>query len=203
MNLFSPHIPSYGLGWKVDFGHKMTTAAANALLKTLEEPSLRRYLLLTCEQTALLPATILSRCAVHEIKVNSEYTKKWLASLNIANYSWLELFARQPLLVQQWQNDNQLEAVDSLYKFATEIKDSHNFSALVDILNKDHSLVNVFALFLTEHLKTQLVLGMDFFNYQKAQSAISEFLYNSSHVLGLNLELAISKLAFTLRESQN
>ena len=26
MNLFSAHIPSYGLGWKVDFGHKMTTA---------------------------------------------------------------------------------------------------------------------------------------------------------------------------------
>ncbi|WP_462147391.1 DNA polymerase III subunit [Pseudoalteromonas gelatinilytica] len=183
--------------------HKMTTAAANALLKTLEEPSLRRYLLLTCEQTALLPATILSRCAVHEIKVNPEYTTQWLASLNIANYSWFDLFARQPLLVEQWQNDNQLEAVDSLYKFATEIKDSHNFSALVDVLNKDHSLVNVFALFLTEHLKAQLVLGMDFFNYQKAQSAISEFLYNSSHVLGLNLELAISQLAFTLRESQN
>ena len=127
---------------------------------------------------------------------------KWLALLNIPNYSWLELFARQPLLVEQWQNDNQLEAIDSLFKFATEIKDSHNFSTLVDILNKEHSLVNVFALFLTEHLKTQLVLGMDFFSYQKAQTALSEFRYNSSHVLGLNMSLAISQLALTLRESQ-
>ena len=59
--------------------HKMTTAAANALLKTLEEPSLRRYLLLTCEQIAQLPATILSRCAVHEIKVNIEYYEKMVS----------------------------------------------------------------------------------------------------------------------------
>lgn len=183
--------------------HKMTTAAANALLKTLEEPSLRRYLLLTCEQIAQLPATILSRCAVHEVKVNIETTTQWLASLDIPNYSWLGLFSQQPLLVEQWQNEQQLESIDTLYKFATEIKDSHNFSALVDILNKDTSLVNVFTLFLTEHLKTQLVLGMDFFSYQKAQSAISEFIYNSSHVLGLNMPLAISQLAFSLRESHN
>jgi len=182
--------------------HKMTTAAANALLKTLEEPSLNRYLLLTCEQTALLPPTILSRCAVQEVKVDSSITTQWLASLSIPNYSWLVLFASQPLLVEQWYKEHQLESVDLLYKFATEIKDSHNFSTLVDILNKEHSLVNVFALFLTEHLKTQLVLGMDFFSYQKAQTALSEFLYNSSHVLGLNMSLAISQLALTLRESQ-
>jgi DNA polymerase-3 subunit delta' len=36
--------------------------AANALLKTLEEPSQEAYLLLVCHQAGLLPATIRSRC---------------------------------------------------------------------------------------------------------------------------------------------
>jgi len=40
----------------------MTTAAANALLKTLEEPSDDTYLLLLADQPNRLPATIRSRC---------------------------------------------------------------------------------------------------------------------------------------------
>lgn len=40
----------------------MTASAANALLKTLEEPSTRTYLLLISHQPGRLPATIRSRC---------------------------------------------------------------------------------------------------------------------------------------------
>ncbi len=40
----------------------MTTAAANALLKSLEEPSADTYLLLLADQPNRLPATIRSRC---------------------------------------------------------------------------------------------------------------------------------------------
>jgi DNA polymerase-3 subunit delta' len=40
----------------------LTTAAANALLKTLEEPTPRGYLLLTSSQPGRLPATVRSRC---------------------------------------------------------------------------------------------------------------------------------------------
>ncbi|WP_404339897.1 AAA family ATPase [Pseudoalteromonas mariniglutinosa] len=181
--------------------HKMTTAAANALLKTLEEPSAGRYLLLTTEHVSQLPATVLSRCARSDVKVtDTAVAKQWLANLNINDYSWLSLFVKQPLLVEKWQADEQLGTIDLLYKFATEIKDSHNFSALVDIFSKDHALIGIFVLFLTEQLKQQLIAGMDFFVYQKAQQALTEFIHNSSKVLGLNLSLAISRLAFTLRE---
>jgi len=41
---------------------RMTTAAANALLKTLEEPPAGALLLLISEQTSLLPITVRSRC---------------------------------------------------------------------------------------------------------------------------------------------
>lgn len=40
----------------------MTTAAANALLKTLEEPTAQTYILLVSHQPGRLPATIRSRC---------------------------------------------------------------------------------------------------------------------------------------------
>ena len=40
----------------------LTTAAANALLKTLEEPTPSGYLLLTSSQPGRLPATVRSRC---------------------------------------------------------------------------------------------------------------------------------------------
>lgn len=42
--------------------HALTLSAANALLKTLEEPSRDRYLLLVTDHPGRLPATIRSRC---------------------------------------------------------------------------------------------------------------------------------------------
>lgn len=47
---------------------KMTISAANALLKTLEEPTDNSYIILTTEQRANLLATIVSRCQVIEIR---------------------------------------------------------------------------------------------------------------------------------------
>lgn len=46
----------------IDPSERMNTAAANALLKTLEEPPPRTFLLLVTHQPGRLPATIRSRC---------------------------------------------------------------------------------------------------------------------------------------------
>lgn len=46
----------------MDPADALNTAAANALLKTLEEPSPGRYLLLVASRPGRLPATIRSRC---------------------------------------------------------------------------------------------------------------------------------------------
>ena len=182
--------------------HKMTTAAANALLKTLEEPSSQRFLLLTTNATAQLPATILSRCAISEVKVqNSHVAMQWISQLNVPAYPWLKLFTQQPLLVARWQQDEQLEVIDQLYKFATELKQGHNFSALVDIISKDNERVRIFNLFLSEQLKQQLLTGMNFDSYQNAQNALAEFVQNSTQILGLNLSLAVSRLAYRLSNS--
>jgi DNA polymerase-3 subunit delta' len=46
----------------IEPAHRLNQAAANALLKTLEEPVPGRYLMLVTDQPARLPATIRSRC---------------------------------------------------------------------------------------------------------------------------------------------
>lgn len=56
--------PSFG-GWQVvsiDPADRLNVAAANALLKTLEEPAANTALLLVADEPARLPATIRSRC---------------------------------------------------------------------------------------------------------------------------------------------
>jgi DNA polymerase-3 subunit delta' len=58
-------LSSYGGSGKVviiEPAESMTAAAANALLKTLEEPTRNSYLLLVCHRPGLLPATVRSRC---------------------------------------------------------------------------------------------------------------------------------------------
>lgn len=59
----------------------MNTAAANALLKTLEEPASNRFLLLVSGQPGRLPATIRSRCQRLEFRQPSrEEAIAWLRS---------------------------------------------------------------------------------------------------------------------------
>ncbi len=56
---------SHQQGWKiaiVDPAHLMTVAAANSLLKTLEEPPSRSLLILVASSLRGLPATLRSRC---------------------------------------------------------------------------------------------------------------------------------------------
>lgn len=59
---------------------KMTEAASNALLKTLEEPTDNTYLLLLTHRVAGLLPTILSRCEKHVIATPStDISLQWLA----------------------------------------------------------------------------------------------------------------------------
>ncbi len=62
-------------GWKlilIDPAHRMNTSAANALLKTLEEPAPSTLLCLVSEQPSRMPATIRSRCQVLRLAVPPE-----------------------------------------------------------------------------------------------------------------------------------
>lgn len=59
---------------------KLTEAAANALLKTLEEPPQNSFLILQTSAAATLPATLLSRCQQWPLAAESgNDTQHWLA----------------------------------------------------------------------------------------------------------------------------
>jgi DNA polymerase-3 subunit delta' len=62
----------------------MNAAAANALLKTLEEPPPGTYLLLVSDQSGRLPATIVSRCRLLPApEPDVESATRWLAAQGV------------------------------------------------------------------------------------------------------------------------
>ena len=76
-------------GWKValiDPADQMMPAAANALLKTLEEPTPRTLLVLVVTHPRRLLATIRSRCQTVTLKVPArDAARAWLAERKIAD----------------------------------------------------------------------------------------------------------------------
>lgn len=101
---------SYRQGYKVAVvtpAHAMTIAAANSLLKTLEEPSPQSLLILLSAQPSGLPATIRSRCQQIAVRRPSqESALAWLRSENVADASpaLLEFAGGAPLRAIEYAN---------------------------------------------------------------------------------------------------
>ncbi|MCY4344859.1 MAG: hypothetical protein OXE83_14990 [Gammaproteobacteria bacterium] len=76
---------------------RMNVNAANALLKTLEEPSANTYLILTSQRAGALPPTIRSRCQTVAIARDAQVAKAWLtdakARLLLDDYDGAPLLA--------------------------------------------------------------------------------------------------------------
>ncbi len=64
---FSPNIGKYKV-YIIDEVHMLSTAAFNALLKTLEEPPAHAIFILATTEVHKIPATVLSRCQRHEFR---------------------------------------------------------------------------------------------------------------------------------------
>ena len=62
----------------IEDADRMNVNAANALLKTLEEPSANTYLILTSQRAGALPPTIRSRCQKIAIARNAQAARTWL-----------------------------------------------------------------------------------------------------------------------------
>jgi DNA polymerase III subunit delta' len=97
-------LASHQGGYKValiDPADALNWNAANALLKTLEEPPARTVLILVAQQPSRLPATILSRCQRLRIRVpEREPTLQWLAA-QLGAGPWdavLDVIGNAPLL---------------------------------------------------------------------------------------------------------
>lgn len=100
--------PQYGIAQVVivDPADAINSAAANALLKTLEEPSPGRFLWLLSSEPARLPATIRSRCQRVEFRLpGHEEALAWLQQRGHAPAlaeQALEAARGHPGLADQW-----------------------------------------------------------------------------------------------------
>ncbi len=90
----------------IDPADGMNVAAANALLKTLEEPSPNRFLLIVTSRPGRLPATIRSRCQRLEFRVPSrEDAMAWLRAEGLPEAEIgpaLDAARGQPGLAAEW-----------------------------------------------------------------------------------------------------
>lgn len=103
----------------INEAQKMTMAACNALLKTLEEPTHSTYIILSIEHMSQLLPTVLSRCEKHLITVDSiDTVQQWLAqgdepvSNQLLHYYW-----QQPLLLQEFSQDAYVALFNALDSF--------------------------------------------------------------------------------------
>jgi DNA polymerase-3 subunit delta' len=101
-------------GWQVvtiDPADAMNAAAANALLKTLEEPTPSTLLVLVADQPARLPATIRSRCQRIDFLVPPrDVALEWLRAEGVADApAALEAAGGNPGMARAWAADGALK----------------------------------------------------------------------------------------------
>jgi len=111
--------PQYA-GYKVirlEPADRLTESAANALLKTLEEPTAATILLLVTDRPAALLPTIRSRCQMVALQgAGSEAARQWLASrYGAQSESLLAAAGGAPLTAVQLGESKGLERRDTLF----------------------------------------------------------------------------------------
>jgi DNA polymerase III subunit delta' len=92
----------------------MTKAAANALLKTLEEPTDNTWLLLLAHQPGRLPATIRSRCQTITVRSPSpDQVLEWLGRHELAR-SALDFAGGSPILALEWMEPENSQIIRTI-----------------------------------------------------------------------------------------
>ncbi|MDM3872266.1 DNA polymerase III subunit delta' [Porticoccus sp. W117] len=124
-------------GWKVALiepAEAMNVNAANALLKTLEEPTDNTLLILVCHQLSRVPATIRSRCQMLSYPVPDQgASRDWLARVSSGdkNPEWLlQQAGGRPLQALKLVESDLLEQRENFYQLLEQLTE-HSLSAVV------------------------------------------------------------------------
>ncbi|MFM1680648.1 DNA polymerase III subunit delta' [Aeromonas salmonicida] len=142
---------------------RMTESAANALLKTLEEPAGDSLLLLIASQVSRLLPTILSRCHKHVCQLPTEgETVRWLVEQgHQATLAQVRICQGAPLRVlryiEEQQDGKRRELLESFVSLPlTPTRATHVCSQLAD---ETQVRLHWLQLFLCDALKTQAGCG--------------------------------------------
>ena len=122
----------------IDPADELNIAAANALLKTLEEPGEQRHLILVSSQPARLPATIRSRCQRIEFPVPPlALAQQWLVEQGVdakAASAALSAAGGNPGLALSWTKNGGMAVRDEV---ATDLRGLHaGTKSAVEVANR-------------------------------------------------------------------
>ena len=153
-------------GWRVaviTHSEKLNTAAANALLKTLEEPGKNTLLLLQSDTPSRLMATISSRCQrLHFQAPSHDEIKTWLAQdIELtSDVTWCLPAMGGPLELSSALKNHRYEQLLQLRKdWVQSLSSGHLCANLMDINEKQFSdAIQVFYLILKQKLVKQTQL---------------------------------------------
>lgn len=116
----------------------LTTAAANALLKTLEEPRPGSYLLLVCHRPGRLAATVRSRCQQLKLRApGPEEQMRWLGADPTAFEEGRRLVGDSPLAVARFLKTNSIDIKEIETKFIRLCEDRLDCQSLAQAWYKE------------------------------------------------------------------
>ena len=197
----------------------MNRSAANALLKTLEEPHGKVLLLLICNRTGSVPATILSRCQkIHFVADDNEGTQAWLASQLDANFNprlLLKMSDHAPLKAIELAKADYLLLRDNLLEYLLQISSQkiNPIASVAEYVKQDiKNLFRVFISLVMDVIRLQLgvsqahIINEDRYDalqslsQQLSRSLLHDFLrdmQHSQHLLhsnNVNVQLLLESL---------
>jgi DNA polymerase-3 subunit gamma/tau len=117
----------------IDEVHMLSTAAFNALLKTLEEPPAHIIFLFATTEPRKIPVTILSRCQRHDLKrIASEAIKDHM--LRICDKEGLDIPQKSLDLIAREAGGSMRDALSLLDQAANGIEGARGHDAVLEIL---------------------------------------------------------------------
>lgn len=180
---------------------RMTEAAANALLKTLEEPPQHAYLILTSHQPALLLPTILSRCQQWPLAVRQpEQAIGWLQQHSKQPIPALlkSMSVTAPLQALDWLQHGQAEqAAETLLQLERYVQDKADMIATVQLLLKNPHLPLLLSWFIAERVPEL----MDYLpqRYWQLLQSFQRWCRDEQQLLGQNKSLSLTALLIELK----
>lgn len=144
---YFPSIGTNRIVW-IKTAEMLTTAAANALLKTLEEPPENCWFFLTTGISSRLPATLISRCRIFSLLMPAEEVSlTWLAKLSERRpeeqLAALRLSANAPAAALALLVDPHWQQRESLYQQVSISMTTHR-QALLPTLTQGHTINKLF-----------------------------------------------------------
>ena len=178
---------------------RLNRAAANALLKTLEEPPGESYIILLDHQRSLLPATIVSRlCVIDCHQVDQQLVLDYLSDHDVANPKLLYgLRHGAPLSVID--TDETLACRDKLLQSLQMVKDQSIDVILLTermLKNDVNLLLDLWSSILLDMLRLQCGFTQDVVTHTDKLSALLHLLQNISLSSLLRQMDAVAKARF-------